>query len=50
MSDKNINIELSNSILILGFIIFIILFTGQPDLWDVIMYNLSDGRVPIPSK
>jgi len=27
----------------------IALFAGEPDLHDVLMYRLSDGKIPIPT-
>lgn len=34
------------AILVIGAII--VLFEGTPDLHDVLMYKLSDGKIPIP--
>ena len=53
MKDKGkkegrIDINLSDAILVVGIVTMIILFAGQPDLWDVILYKISDGQVPIP--
>ena len=31
-----------------GIFMLILLTIGDPDLWDVIMYQLSDGQIPIP--
>jgi len=42
------NFDLSESILTAGAVLLIILFWGNPDLMDVLLYKLSDGQIAIP--
>ena len=50
MSDKNVKItlNLSEVVSIIGIILMIFFFTGEPDLWDALLYKLTDGEIPIP--
>lgn len=46
---KNVNIDLSRAMLVIGIILCIILFAGEPDLMDAILYKLTDGRIALPT-
>lgn len=51
MSDKPpfIKIDLDECLITLFIFVLIILFFGEPDLWDVILNQLSNGQIPIPA-
>jgi len=38
-----------NTVILLIIIILAILFAGDPDLMDAIMYKLTDGRIALPA-
>jgi hypothetical protein len=42
------NIEIPDAMLYVAIIIFIILFAGDPDLLDAVLYNMTDGKIPLP--
>jgi hypothetical protein len=46
---KTFSIDLSDAILAVGIIIFIIIFSGDPDLMDAIIYKLTEGKLAPPT-
>ena len=51
MSDNNkrpINIDVTGALFLIFLFVLILLFAGTPDLYDVILYRLSDGAVTLP--
>ena len=41
--------RLTDALFITGIILIILLFEGKPCLMDAILYNLTNGAIPIPS-
>lgn len=49
--DRRAWINISSDALLLIFLFLcLLLFAGTPDLYDVVLYRLSDGKVALPTK
>ena len=47
MNDNKLTVSVF-SVIVITLLILVILFFGEPDLHDVILNRLSDGKIPIP--
>ena len=45
MSENKISVDSSGGMFVLGVFLLIIMFWGEPDLHDALIYSLMEGRV-----